>query len=287
MELTDQKRSLKSIYLSPLLAGAVAGLSVDITLYPLDTLKTRLQSAQGFQKAGGFSGVYRGLLTVVTTSVPTASVFFVSYEATKTICEPLVAEKYAPFVHMLAGSVGEVLACVIRVPTEIAKQRKQTYVGTAKRSSISILLHAYKTEGFFRGVYRGFLSTVLRDLPFSFIQLPTWELLKKTVRNHNDGQITSFQSAVCGSIAGGFAAATTTPLDLAKTRIMLADVSLQQPHHPSRLKVTTVLAGVYGSSGVRGLFAGVTPRMTAFMIGGFVFFGVYDHTKAIFQEYFR
>jgi solute carrier family 25 (mitochondrial S-adenosylmethionine transporter), member 26 len=44
-----------------LISGGVAGTAVDVSLYPLDTLKTRLQSQQGFWKAGGFSGVYRGL----------------------------------------------------------------------------------------------------------------------------------------------------------------------------------------------------------------------------------
>jgi len=35
-----------------------------------------------------------------------------------------------------------------------------------------------------------------------------------------------WQSAVCGAFAGGFSAAVTTPLDVAKTRIMLAPVCL-------------------------------------------------------------
>ncbi|XP_059056001.1 mitochondrial S-adenosylmethionine carrier protein-like [Achroia grisella] len=280
MEAADRRgRTQKSTYLAPLLGGAIAGVSVDVALYPLDTLKTRLQSEQGFQKAGGFRGVYRGLLTVATSSMPTTALFFVSYETTKKLVQPHVPTQYTPLVHMLAASVGEVLACVIRVPTEIAKQRKQTYVGDKARSSISILLEAYKAEGFRRGMYRGFLSTVARDLPFSFIELPVWEMLKSTVRRHNDGQITTLQSAVCGSIAGAFAAAVTTPLDLAKTRIMLAD----EYTLTRKLRIRPVLAAIYLESGLRGLFAGVTPRMTAFMAGGFVFFGVYDDVKRIIE----
>ncbi|XP_073962339.1 S-adenosylmethionine mitochondrial carrier protein homolog [Choristoneura fumiferana] len=277
----DEPKAVKLTYLAPLLAGAVAGISVDVALYPLDTLKTRLQSSQGFQKAGGFRGVYKGLLTVATTSMPTTALFFMSYETTKKIAEPLVAPQYAPLVHSAAACVGEVLACVIRVPTEIAKQRKQTYVGSKKRSSIKILIEAYKAEGLRSGVYRGFLSTVARDLPFSFLELPVWEYLKTQVRLHNDGQITSFQSACCGSLAGGFAAAATTPLDLAKTRIMLA------PEYTAtrKLRVQPVLRAIYRESGLRGLFAGCTPRFTAFMAGGFVFFGVYDDCKRVVEGY--
>ncbi|KAG8419319.1 S-adenosylmethionine transporter [Metarhizium acridum] len=33
---------------SALLAGALAGTTVDLSLFPLDTLKTRLQSSAGF-----------------------------------------------------------------------------------------------------------------------------------------------------------------------------------------------------------------------------------------------
>ncbi|XP_038218376.1 S-adenosylmethionine mitochondrial carrier protein-like [Zerene cesonia] len=278
-ENKSAKPPLRS-YFAPLFAGAIAGVSVDVALYPLDTLKTRLQSQQGFYKAGGFKGVYTGLLTVATSSMPTTALFFVSYEATKTLATPLVTPQYLPFVHMLAASVGEVLACVIRVPTEVAKQRKQTYVGTEKKSSIGILLQAFRTDGVRNGVYRGFFSTVVRDLPFSFIELPLWEWLKSVIRERNDGQINSFQSALCGSIAGGFAAAATTPLDLAKTRIMLAEDYAET----RKLRVKPVLSEIYAVSGFRGLFAGVTPRCTAFMIGGFVFFGVYDKSKSFFES---
>ena len=44
-----------------LISGAFAGIGVDITLFPLDTLKTRLQSKEGFVKSGGFSRLWAGI----------------------------------------------------------------------------------------------------------------------------------------------------------------------------------------------------------------------------------
>jgi solute carrier family 25 S-adenosylmethionine transporter 26 len=40
---------------------------------------------------------------------------------------------------------------------------------------------------------------------------------------------TSVEAAACGSVAGGIAGAVTTPLDVAKTRIMLAKVCHEMP----------------------------------------------------------
>lgn len=51
-------------------AGGMAGTAVDVSLYPLDTIKTRLQSSKGFWKAGGFTGVYQGLSAAVVGSAP-------------------------------------------------------------------------------------------------------------------------------------------------------------------------------------------------------------------------
>lgn len=41
-----------------------------MVLFPLDTLKTRLQSEQGFKNAGGFKGIYRGIGPQAIGSAP-------------------------------------------------------------------------------------------------------------------------------------------------------------------------------------------------------------------------
>lgn len=51
-------------------AGGLAGTSVDLLFFPIDTVKTRLQSAQGFAKAGGFRGIYKGVGSVIVGSAP-------------------------------------------------------------------------------------------------------------------------------------------------------------------------------------------------------------------------
>ncbi|CAD7935525.1 unnamed protein product [Amoebophrya sp. A120] len=66
-----------------LLAGGFAGTTVDVALFPMDTLKTRLQAKDGFWKSGGFSGIYRGLSITAIGSWPNAALFFATYEFLK------------------------------------------------------------------------------------------------------------------------------------------------------------------------------------------------------------
>ena len=94
-----------------LVSGACAGLGVDISLYPLDTLKTRLQSQNGFKKSGGFSRLWGGIGPVIIGSAPTAAVFFLSYETGKSKIFPNFIEN-SVITHMASASIGEVAACL-------------------------------------------------------------------------------------------------------------------------------------------------------------------------------
>ena len=146
-------------------------------------------------------------------------------------------------------------------------------------SSLQILKTTLKEEGFVRGLYRGYGTTLLREIPFSLIQFPLWEWLKFQLHHSYLGHTPHpWQSAACGALAGGFSAAVTTPLDVAKTRIMLAPAKTDLAIRNSAIYAIKV---VYGESGIKGLFAGVVPRVMWITIGGGIFFGVYEEAKSL------
>ena len=116
---------------------------------------------------------------------------------------------------------------------------------------------------------------MIREIPFSLIQFPLWESLKKHLSSVNGCKPQPWESSLCGAAAGGVAAGVTTPLDVAKTRIMLAKVGSQE----ARLGTVGIWRIVVQESGVRGLFAGVAPRIIWISVGGAVFFGVYEKSK--------
>ncbi|XP_074951861.1 mitochondrial S-adenosylmethionine carrier protein isoform X4 [Phalacrocorax aristotelis] len=155
-------------------AGGVAGVCVDLILFPLDTVKTRLQSPQGFRKAGGFHGIYAGVPSAAIGSFPNAAAFFITYENVKSVLHHGSTSYLTPATHMVAASLGEVVACLIRVPSEVVKQRAQV---SPSSSTLRILSHTLYHEGI-QGLYRGYKSTVLREIPFSLVQFPLWESLK-------------------------------------------------------------------------------------------------------------
>ncbi|NXH04806.1 SAMC protein, partial [Loxia leucoptera] len=256
-----------------LAAGGVAGVCVDLILFPLDTVKTRLQSPQGFRKAGGFRGIYAGVPSTAIGSFPNAAAFFITYENVKSVLPHGSSSYLSPATHMVAASLGEVVACLIRVPSEVVKQRAQV---SPSSSTLQILSHTLYHEGI-QGLYRGYKSTVLREIPFSLVQFPLWESLKDLWSWKQGHVVDSWQSAVCGAFAGGFAAAVTTPLDVAKTRIMLAKAGSSN----ARGNVLAALGGIWRTQGLSGLFAGVVPRMAAISLGGFIFLGTYEKTRQL------
>lgn len=275
--------SASSPFTTALLAGALAGTTVDLSLFPLDTLKTRLQSSPGFLASGGFSGIYRGVGSAIVGSAPGAALFFCTYEYTKELLSQRRraqqalggskgdADWAAPIEHMFAASLGEVAACAVRVPTEVIKQRAQAGQYPSSLLTIQAILsqrRAIGLTGVWMELYRGWSVTIMREVPFTVIQFPLWEAMKEYRRRTSgrDG-ISAFESALFGSAAGAVAAGTTTPLDVLKTRMMLAK---------EKTAMLPLLKQILKDSGSRAFFAGIGPRIVWISAGGAIFLGSYQ-----------
>ncbi len=264
-----------------LLSGALAGTTVDLSLYPLDTLKTRLQSSSGFLASGGFSGIYRGVGSAIVGSAPGAALFFCTYEYSKSflsarrhakqVTEGQTGEWAAPIEHMLAASLGEVAACAVRVPTEVVKQRAQAGQYPSSLFTLQAILSQHRTiglSGVWMELYRGWSVTIMREVPFTVIQFPLWESMKE-YRRRKAGRdtISALESGLFGSAAGAIAAGITTPLDVLKTRMMLAK---------EKTAMVPLLRQILNDSGPRAFFAGIGPRVLWISAGGAIFLGSYQ-----------
>lgn len=158
----------------------------------------------------------------------------------------------------------------MRVPTAVVTQNMQ--VGRFATFSEAVRT-TYKEAGFF-GFYRGYGTTVAREIPFAFIQFPLYEGFKKSWVSYQGCETSPMQGAACGSIAGAIAGACTTPLDVAKTRIMLEAPVEGKPKKYNGTYVT--LSTVAKEEGATALFRGIGPRVGWITVGGFIFFGMYE-----------
>jgi solute carrier family 25 S-adenosylmethionine transporter 26 len=287
-----------------LLAGGLAGTSVDVALFPIDTIKTRLQSPLGFASSGGFRGVYRGVLAAAAGSAPGAALFFGTYETAK----PIVSEfrrrrrqrsssgdgigdcddgamSRAP-THMIAASIGEAAACLVRVPTEVIKSKMQT--NAIGSSTVSSTLRSVLSErdgrsfgsGVVGGLYRGYGITLMREVPFALVQFPLYERLKHEWGRSRGRDVSPAQAAACGSLAGGIAAAVTTPLDVVKTRVMLGSDGRGVPYRGA----ADVVRRLSSEEGYSVFLSGIQPRVLWISVGGFVFFGAYETYRSFLMS---
>lgn len=161
----------------------------------------------------------------------------------------------------------------MRVPTDVVKSRQQT-AAYGRVSSLNALRMVITHEGV-RGLYRGYASTILREIPFTCVQFPLYEWLKREFRRREVVEAW-WHAPVAGSVAGSVAAGCSTPFDVIKTRIMLAKTRANAGEAIVEPRFIPVLRSVVEQGGIRALFAGIVPRVLWIGVGGSVFLGTFD-----------
>jgi len=225
---------------------------------------------EGFFKAGGFQGTWKGVVPIALGSAPSAAVFFSTYETCKGIFARANGGKEEWYHHSLSSSIGETLACSVRVPTVMIANNLQVGKFTTVRGCAESI---YKSGGV-PAFWNGFGTMVARDIPFAILQFPIYEWAKNKITDWQGAPTSPIQGACCGSIAGSMAGAATTPLEVAKTRIFI-DSSSSGADKKYTGTIST-LKSIASEEGAMALFNGIGLRVFWITLGGFVFFGAYE-----------
>ena len=223
------------------LAGGLGGVSGDMLLHSLDTVKTRQQgdpyrppkySTIGntfftlWRQEGLVRGLYGGVLPAFLGSFVGTSVFFGGYEFSK---GKMMDYGLAPPISYCGGGLfADLVASPLYVPTEVLKTRLQLQgrynnpyfkSGYNYRSSIDAARTIAKVEGL-PALFYGYRATLYRDLPFSALQFAFYEEERKAAKWWlGSSDIGLPMEVLVGATAGGAAGILTCPLDVVKTRI--------------------------------------------------------------------
>ncbi|KAG8377281.1 hypothetical protein BUALT_Bualt08G0013000 [Buddleja alternifolia] len=250
-------------------AGAAAGAVVEAVLYPIDTIKTRLQAGVSFLcskasswgsfiavRGGGeiiLKGLYSGLAGNLVGVIPASALFIGVYEPTKQKLLKIFPENFSAIAHL------------------VIKQRIQTGQFVSAPDAVRLIV---AKEGF-RGLYAGYGSFLLRDLPFDAIQFCIYEQLRIGYKLAARRDLNDPENAIIGAFAGAITGAMTTPLDVIKTRLMIQGSAKQ--YNGIFHCVNTILR----EEGSSAFFRGMGPRVLWIGIGGSIFFGVLEKSKQL------
>lgn len=224
-----------------MLAGGIGGLTGDMLMHSLDTVKTRQQGDPNrppkyhslgntywtiFRQEGIRRGLYGGVLPAALGSFGGTSIFFGSYEMSK---RWMIDRGMSPSVaYLVAGLVADGVASPLYVPSEVLKTRLQLQgrfnnpyfqCGYNYKSTWNAAKLIVRNEGA-AALFFGYRATLYRDLPFSALQFAFYEEERKLAMRYKGSRDIGLPLEILtAATAGGMAGFITTPLDVIKTRI--------------------------------------------------------------------
>ncbi|XP_022151316.1 calcium-binding mitochondrial carrier protein SCaMC-1-like isoform X1 [Momordica charantia] len=180
-----------------LCAGGVAGAVAQTAIYPLDLLKTRLQtfSCEGGKvpKLGkltkdiwvheGPRVFYKGLVPSLLGIIPYAGIDLTAYETLKDVSKTYILHDGdpGPLVQLACGTVSGALGATCVYPLQVIRTRMQAQSsnkGAAHQGMSDVFWQTLKHEGYC-GFYKGLLPNLLKVVPAASITYLVYERMKK------------------------------------------------------------------------------------------------------------
>ncbi|KAG2450253.1 hypothetical protein HYH02_004765 [Chlamydomonas schloesseri] len=287
---------------SDVFAGALARAASQSTIHPLDTLKVRLQTSRaraasavppppGLSKigqlvpppaaAGGgavgalarFDGramlatlgsLYKGVVGAASGAGIAIGAYFAVYGVA---CNTLSRYTNLPptSVAFVGGGLAALGSSFVKVPLAVCIRSVQAGV----YPNVFAAARSITSAAGPRGLFTGYLPTVLEDVPDMAIKFAAYESMRQVHRAMNGGRNASVQEDFAmGAIAGALAAAATTPLDVIKTNMMC--------NAAGRPSMGSAAALVLQQGGPKAFFRGVGARALSNGVNSAVFFVFFE-----------
>ncbi|KAF8051877.1 hypothetical protein N665_1658s0013 [Sinapis alba] len=175
-----------------LLAGGLAGAVAQTAIYPMDLVKTRLQTCvselgktpnlwkltKGIWVQEGPRAFYKGLYPSLLGIVPYAGIDLSAYETLKDLSRTYIHEEPGPLVQLGCGMTSGALGASCVYPLQVVRTRMQA--DSSKTSMRQEFLKTLKGEGV-RGFYRGIFPNLFKVIPSASISYLVYEAMKKNL----------------------------------------------------------------------------------------------------------
>ncbi|CAD6993995.1 mitoferrin [Ceratitis capitata] len=260
-------------------AGAIAGVLEHCVMYPLDSVKTRMQSLspvtsnydisttfKNMIKKEGIMRPIRGVSAVVAGAGPAHALYFGSYEMAKELLTRVTTNNHVNY--MASGAVATLIHDAVSNPTDVIKQRMQMY-NSKYNSVIGCMKDVYRNEGI-KAFYRSYSTQLVMNIPYQTIHFATYEFFQNML-NH-ERRYNPVVHMVAGGAAGATAAAFTTPLDVVKTLLNTQENGLTKG-------MGEAIHQIYAVAGVKGFFRGMLARVLYSMPATAICWSTYEFFK--------
>ncbi|KAF2288485.1 hypothetical protein GH714_007864 [Hevea brasiliensis] len=216
-----------------MIAGSIAGSVEHMAMFPVDTLKTRMQAFGGscppqsigvrqslgsILKLEGPAGLYRGIGAMGLGAGPAHAVYFSVYE----LCKQFFSRGNPnnSMAHAVSGVFATVASDAVFTPMDMVKQRLQ--LNSSPYKGVGDCVKRVLMEEGAGAFYASYRTTVIMNAPFTAVYFTTYEAAKRALMEVSPESVSDERlvvHATAGAAAGALAAAVTTPLDVVKTQL--------------------------------------------------------------------
>ncbi|KAE9601351.1 putative mitochondrial carrier protein [Lupinus albus] len=181
-----------------LVAGGMAGAVAQMAIYPMDLIKTRLQTCASdggrVPKLGrltkdiwvheGPRAFYRGLVPSLLGMIPYAGIDLTAYDTLKDMSKRYILDSEpGPLVQLGCGTISGAVGATCVYPLQVIRTRLQAQPcnsSNAYKGMSDVFWKTLKDEGF-RGFYKGLIPNLLKVVPAASITYMVYENMKKNL----------------------------------------------------------------------------------------------------------